>query len=58
MIRSSIVAIEFFLSYVAKNGKTHLEQITRDDLYGFIEQEQDRGLKPLTVHTRLRSVKK
>jgi integrase/recombinase XerD len=26
-------------------------------LYGFIEQEQDRGLKPLTVHTRLRAVK-
>lgn len=56
-IRSSFVAIESFLLYIAKNGKTHLEQITREDIYGFIEQEQDRGMKPLTVHTRLRSIK-
>ncbi len=56
-MRSSCTAIEFFLSFVAGAGKSHLEQITRDDLYGFIEQEQDRGLKPLTVHTRLRAVK-
>lgn len=56
-MRSSCTAIEFFLSFVAGTGKSHLEQITRDDLYGFIEQEQDRGLKPLTVDTRLRAVK-
>jgi site-specific recombinase XerD len=57
IIRSSFIAIEHFLLYIAKNGKTHLKQITREDLYGFIEQEQDRGMKPITVHTRLRSLK-
>ena len=56
-MRSSCTGIELFLSFIGEAGKTVLEQITRDDLYGFVEHEQDRGLKPLTVNTRLRSVK-
>lgn len=56
-MRSSCTAIELFLSFITRAGKPHLEQVTREDLYAFIEQEQDRGLKPLTVHTRLRAVK-
>ena len=56
-MRSSSTAIELFLSFIAGAGRPHLEQITREDLYAFIEQEQDRGLKPLSVHTRLRAVK-
>jgi integrase/recombinase XerD len=56
-MRSSWTAIELFLSFITGAGKPHLEQVTREDLYAFIEQEQDRGLKPLTVHTRLRAVK-
>jgi integrase/recombinase XerD len=54
---SSCQAIELFLGFITRAGKTHLEQITRDDLYGFVEHEQDRGLKLLTVDTRLRAVK-
>ncbi|MCK4488114.1 MAG: tyrosine-type recombinase/integrase [Desulfobacterales bacterium] len=56
-MRSSCAGIELFLAFIGGAGKTVLEQITRDDLYGFVEHEQDRGLKPLTVNTRLRSVK-
>lgn len=56
-MRSSCTAIELFLAFFTTTGKTHLEQVTREDLYGFIEREQDRGLKPLTVDTRLRAVK-
>lgn len=56
-MRSSWTAIELFLSFITGADKPHLEQVTREDLYAFIEQEQDRGLKPLTVHTRLRAVK-
>jgi len=56
-MRSSCTGIELFLSFIGGAGKRVLEQITRDDLYGFVEHEQDRGLKPLTVNTRLRSVK-
>jgi integrase/recombinase XerD len=56
-MRSSWTAIELFLAFITGAGKPHLEQVTREELYAFIEQEQDRGLKPLTVHTRLRAVK-
>ena len=56
-MRSSCTGIELFLAFIGAAGKTVLEQVTRDDVYGFVEHEQDRGLKPLTVHTRLRSVK-
>ena len=43
-----------FLSYLKEKGRTYLETITRDDLSGFIEHEQDRGMQPKTVSTRLR----
>ena len=56
-MRSSAKGIELFLTFLANTGKAHARQITREDLYGFIEQEQDRGLKPRAVDTRLRSVK-
>ncbi|MEE9402693.1 MAG: tyrosine-type recombinase/integrase [Desulfobacteria bacterium] len=56
-MRSSCTGIELFLTFIGGAGKRVLEQITREDLYGFVEHEQDRGLKPLTVNTRLRSVK-
>jgi integrase/recombinase XerD len=56
-MRSSWTAIELFLSFITAADKPHLKQVTREDLFAFIEHEQDRGLKPLTVHTRLRAVK-
>lgn len=56
-MRSTAKGIELFLSFVTSAGKTRLEQISRADLYGFIEHQQDRGLKPTTVHTRLQSAK-
>ena len=48
-MRSSTTNIELFLSFLPKQGKTTLEQITRDDLFAFVEHEQDRGLTPMTV---------
>ena len=56
-MRCSWTALELFLSFITAAGKPHLEQVTREDLYAFIEHEQDRGLKPLTVHNRLGAVK-
>jgi integrase/recombinase XerD len=56
-MRNNAQGIELFLSFVTKAGKTGLDHISRQDLYGFVEHEQDRGLKPRTVDTRLRSVK-
>jgi integrase/recombinase XerD len=56
-MRGSAKGIELFLSFAAKAGRTGLDQIGREDLYGFIEHEQDRGSKPRTVDTRLKAVK-
>ncbi len=53
-LRSTLTSIDIFLSFVKAS---HLEEITREDLFAFIEYEQDRGMKPSTVNTRLRIVK-
>jgi hypothetical protein len=53
-IRSNFSAITVFLSYLKEIGRTYLETITRDDLSGFIEHEQDRGMQPNTVFSRVR----
>lgn len=55
-IRTNFEAIFLFLKFLKKIGKAHLESISRDDLSAFIEQEQDRGLKPTSVSTRLRAL--
>ena len=53
-LRSYFTTLIVFLSYLKEKGRTYLETITRDDLSGFIEHEQDRGMQPKTVSTRLR----
>jgi len=56
-MRSNCATLVVFLSYLKQErGRTSLETITRDDLSGFIEHEQDRGMQPNTVSTRLRLV--
>jgi len=53
-IRCSFSALKLFLSYLKERGRTSLETITREDISGFIEHEQDRGMQPKTVYSRLR----
>lgn len=53
-IRSYFTTLMVFLSFLKEKGRTYLETITRDDLSSFIEYEQDRGMQPKTVSTRLR----
>jgi site-specific recombinase XerD len=45
-----------FLVFVGQSGKNSLEQISKADLEAFVEHQQDRGLKPLTVDGMLRSI--
>jgi len=52
-MRSYGSTLLLFLSYLKERGRTYLETITRDDVSGFIEYEQDRGMQPKTVSTRL-----
>jgi site-specific recombinase XerD len=55
-LRQSTTSLTLFLSLLPKLGRTHLEQIQRQDIEAFVEHEQDRGLKPNSVRTRLCAV--
>jgi len=52
-LRQSATSLMLFLSFFRKLGKTQLEELKRQDIEAFIEHEQDRGLKPNSVRTRL-----
>jgi len=56
-IRANFSAIYQFLKFLKKLGRHRFEKISCDDLSAYIEHEQDQGRKPLTVHSRLRSLK-
>ena len=42
-----------FLCFLCSSGKRQIEQLSRKDIEAFVEDLQDRGLKPDTVRTRL-----
>ena len=52
-LASSFTSVMLFLEFYGKSGKQEIEKIERVDLEGFIEHEQDRGLRISTVRTRL-----
>lgn len=52
-LASSFTSVMFFLDFYGESGKSAIERIERVDLEGFIEHEQDRGLRISTVRTRL-----
>jgi site-specific recombinase XerD len=53
-LRSTFSSLDIFLRFPKAS---HPEEITKEDLFAFIEHEQDRGMKPSTVNTRVRTVK-
>jgi integrase/recombinase XerD len=55
-LKGTLEACELFLSFLGDDGKGSLEQITRQDIEAFVEHELDRGLKILSVQTRLTCV--
>lgn len=46
-------AIRFFLTFLKTAGKDRLEDISRQDIEAFVEHEQDRGMRIMTVKSRL-----
>jgi site-specific recombinase XerD len=52
-LASSFTSIMLFLDFYGKSGKSTIDKMERVDLEGFIEHEQDRGLRISTVRTRL-----
>jgi site-specific recombinase XerD len=55
-LSSRLTALQLFLSFIEGLGKTHIEEIIRQDLEAFVEHEQDRGLTMVSVKTRLSAV--
>jgi integrase/recombinase XerD len=55
-LKNDFTTITLFLSYQKKCGRSKLSQISRADLEVFVEHEQDRGLKIVSVNNRLGSL--
>ena len=55
-IRGNGTTIILFLTFLKSIGRQKIEDINRQDTSAFIEYEQDRGLTPNTVSTRLRAL--
>jgi len=55
-IRTNSSSISLFLVFLKHLKKAQLETISREDISAFVEHEQDRGLAPTSVHSRLRAV--
>ena len=52
-IRSRFASIFVFLQYLKAQGRQLLEHVGREDFCAFIEQEQDRGLRPASICCRV-----
>jgi site-specific recombinase XerD len=55
-LKNDFTTITLFLSYLKRCGRSELDQIRRADLEAFVEHEQDRGLKIVSVSNRLGSL--
>ena len=54
---NSLRGIESFMFFIQRGGKVRLEEITRHNIEGWIEHEQDRGMQASTVNMRLAVLK-
>ena len=55
-LQQAATSLTQFFTFFGDSGKQHLEQLSREDLEAFVEYQQDRGLKPRSVRTRLCAV--
>jgi len=55
-LKSAFTTIQSFLVFLQKCGKFNFSSLTQEDLEAFVESQQDRGLKPLSVKSNLRQV--
>jgi integrase/recombinase XerD len=52
-LESSYTNIVPFLGMIRDNGKTSIDEITKEDVEAFLEREQDRGIMVTTIRTKL-----
>jgi len=55
-LKNDFTTIMLFLSYLTKCGRGELNRVSKADLEAFVEHEQDRGLKIVSVSNRLGSL--
>jgi len=55
-LKTAFVTIQSFLTFLRSCGKSNVSSLTQEDLEAFVESQQDRGLKPLSVKSNLRQV--
>ena len=55
-LKTAFTAIQSFQAFLQNCGKFDLRSLTQEDLEAFVESQQDRGLKPLSVKNNLRQV--
>jgi integrase/recombinase XerD len=55
-LKTAFTAIQSFQVFLHNCGKINLLSLTRNDLEAFVESQQDRELKPLTVKSTLRQI--
>ena len=55
-LKSAFTTVQSFLAFLQNHGKPHLSTLTQEDLEAFVESQQDRGLKPLSVKSNLHQV--
>jgi len=55
-ICSTASSLTLILLFVKQRGKEYLELLVRQDVEAFVEHEQDRGIKPKTIHFRLQNL--
>ena len=56
-LRNSLRSITRFMFFMEQMGKVHLAEMTRQDIEGWIEHEQDRGMQVSTVRMQLSVLK-
>ncbi len=55
-LKTAFTSIQGFQAFLQNCGKFDLSFLTQEDLEAFVESQQDRGLKPLTVKSNLRQI--
>ncbi|MBU0480038.1 MAG: tyrosine-type recombinase/integrase [Proteobacteria bacterium] len=53
---ASVYSVRLFLLFLEKNGRRDILDLSRRDIEAYVEHEQDRGLKVLSIKTRLVSL--
>jgi integrase/recombinase XerD len=55
-LKSAFTTVQSFLAFLQNHRKPDLSSLTQEDLEAFVESQQDRGLKPLSVKSNLHQV--